>query len=83
MTVGPARLVPVAAEVSGADGNDHEMPEAGLDLLVAAGAQVRLDGLERLDGADLDRVPTVRPYRGIRTHNSRAATTMKAAASIR
>jgi hypothetical protein len=70
--------VPVATEVRGV-GRDHdEVPDPGPDVLMAAGADVGLHRLERLDTADLDR-PV---QRGISAHSSSPATTASAVATI-
>jgi hypothetical protein len=52
----PARGVPVAAQVGGVEGDDHEVADAFGDVLVAAGAEVGLARLEGLDPTDLDSV---------------------------
>ncbi len=72
----------MAPEIGGADGDHHEMPEAGFDVLITPGAQVGLRRLKRLDHADLGLMPALGVYRGIRTHSMRATTTTNAAISI-
>jgi hypothetical protein len=69
-------MVPVAAEVHGVDGDDHHMAHAWGDLLLAAGAQIGLGGLERLDPPDLDLV-----QRGMVAHSTASATTTNATAT--
>lgn len=59
------------AEVWLGEGNDDEMAGPGRDLLVAAGAEVGLAGLVRLDPPDL--------YLGISAHRRSTATTANAA----
>lgn len=46
--------MPVAAEVHRSDGYDHKMAEPRRNVLVAAWAQVGLEGLVGLDAAHLD-----------------------------
>jgi len=45
--------VPVSPQVGSQFGDDHEVTNPGPDVLVAAGAEVGLDGLVRLDGTHL------------------------------
>jgi len=74
--------MPVAAQVGGVERNDHDVADPDGNVLVAAGAEVRLRGLVRMDPPDLDCVlPSVAGQRGIRAHNSRRATTRNAAAT--
>src|SRR5690606_54730 len=54
VAVRPAGPVPVAAQVGRVDGHGHHVPGARGDVAVAAGAEVRLGGLVRLDEAGLD-----------------------------
>jgi hypothetical protein len=75
----PARVVPVTSQVGGLEGDDDEVTEPDGDVLVAAGAQVGLAGLEGLDPPDLDRF--VVGQRIPAAHNTRSATTAKAAAT--
>jgi hypothetical protein len=70
--------MPVAPEIGRIGGNDHEMPSPGPDLLHAAGAQVGLVGLERVDQTDLDGSA----QRGINAHSRITAITRKAAITI-
>jgi hypothetical protein len=46
--------MPVAPKIWGVGRHDHQMPGARPDFLQAAGTQVGLDGLKRMDQADLD-----------------------------
>lgn len=46
--------MPVASQVRGIEGDHHHMPCSLWDVAVAAGAQVGLRGLIRLNGSDLD-----------------------------
>jgi hypothetical protein len=73
----PTCAVPVPAQVGRLVGDDHQMADADIDLLVAAGAEVALRRLERMNHPDLDVVA----YRGIRAHNNSAAVTANAATS--
>ena len=73
----PTGAVPVPAEVGRVVGNHHHVADTDVDLLVAAGAQVALRRLERMDHPNLDVVA----YRGIRAHKSSAAVTANAATS--
>lgn len=68
----------MAPELGLVDGHDHEVAHPLGDLLVAAGAEVGLAGLERVDPPDLD-LPLV--YLGIRAHSRRPIVTAKAAAT--
>lgn len=43
----------MATKVRRADGYNHHVGRAGKDVLLAAGAEVGLDGLEGMDPADL------------------------------
>jgi enoyl-CoA hydratase/carnithine racemase len=49
----PARPVPVPAAAYVGDGHHYHVAEARGDLMLAAGAQISLAGLERVDEADL------------------------------
>jgi len=69
-------VVPVAAEIHRIERDDDEVPDARGDLLLAAGAEVGLGGLERLDAPNLDLV-----QRGMIAHNRMSATTTNAAAT--
>ena len=73
--MGPAGVVPVAAEVRGLEGHDDQVARARFDPLVAAGAEVALHRLERLDAPDLYLGPSPA------AHKRRSATTTKAAAT--
>ena len=68
--------MPVPAQVGGVVGDDDEVADAGLDDLVAAGTQVALGGLVRLDPPDVDLV-----YLGNAAHNTRRAMTARPAAT--
>jgi hypothetical protein len=68
-------VVPVPAQVGRPEGDDDEVPRAGLDPLVAARAEVALHRLVGLDPPDLD------VYLGIRAHRRSAAVTARAAAT--
>jgi hypothetical protein len=46
--------MPVPAQVRGFPGDNHKVSRPGQDLLVAAGANVRLAGLRGADAAELD-----------------------------
>ncbi len=70
--------MPVAPEVRSFGRDHHEVPHPGPDVLMAAGADVGLQRLERLDTTDLDR-PV---QRGISAHSSKPATTANAVATI-
>ena len=50
----PAGGMPVPAQVRGFPGDNHKVSRPGQDLLVAAGANVRLAGLRAADAAELD-----------------------------
>jgi hypothetical protein len=67
----------MTAQVGFVKGHHDEMADADGDVLIAAGAQVRLGRLVRVDPADLD----VLAQRGISAHNKQTATTRKAAAT--
>jgi hypothetical protein len=69
-------VVPVTPEVHRVERNDDQVPDAGRDLLLAAGAEVGLGGLKGLDPSDLDLV-----QRGIIAHSRTSATTTNAAAT--
>ena len=71
-------MVPVAPEVGLGDGHHDEVAHALRDLLVAAGAEVRLGRLKGVDPPDLD-LRLV--YLGIRAHSRRPIVTAKAAAT--
>jgi hypothetical protein len=77
VAVTPARVVPVAAQVGLLERDGHQMADALVDLLVAAGAEVALGRLVRMDPADLELVL----YRGIRAHRRSRATIRNAAAT--
>ena len=81
MPVLPARLVPMPPQVGRVVGDDDEVPDAGLDDVVAPGADVLLHRLVGLHDRHLD--VGLLTYLGIRAHANRTATTTKAAASIR
>lgn len=51
--------MPVPAQIRLEARHDHHMAEARPDLLLAAGAQIGLPGLKRLDPADLHVVGVV------------------------
>jgi hypothetical protein len=70
--------MPVAAQVGRLGGHDDEMPRARPDVLEAAGAEVGLAGLKRVDEADLVR----RVQRGIRAQSRIPAITAKATTTI-
>lgn len=46
-------------------GEHHHVPRPGVDLLVAARTGVTLDGLERVNPVDLDRLATISRHRAI------------------
>jgi hypothetical protein len=68
----------MSAEIGGIGRHDDEMPEAGSDVLLAPGADVGLEGLERVDAANLHR-PV---QRGINAHSNSPAMTATAAATM-
>jgi hypothetical protein len=68
----------MAAKVRGTVRHHNHMSGSRCDLLLAARAQVGLDGLIRLDATDLRRTL----QRGINAHNSIPATTATANATI-
>jgi hypothetical protein len=65
--------VPVPSEIGSVERDDDHVPEARDDVLVAAGTQVGLGRLERVDPPDL--------YLGISAHTRRASVMAKAAAT--
>lgn len=75
MAVGPASVMPVAAQLRGLLGHDDQMADARRDVLVAARAEIRLARLIGLDAADLDRPVG---HLGINAHRRSTATTAKA-----
>jgi hypothetical protein len=74
-------MVPVASQVGRFMRHDDHVAHADADLLVAAGAEVRLAGLVGLHAPDLDVVAAA--HRGSSAHRRSAATTAKAAATMR
>ena len=60
--VGPAAQVPVPSPVGVVLGHGDDVAHPGLDVVLAAGAQVALHRLERMDAPHLDLV--VGPHRG-------------------
>lgn len=58
--------MPVTSKVGFEAGNGHDVADAGLDGLVAAGALVLLESLERLDATHLDGV--VVPHSVVKDH---------------
>ena len=70
--------MPMAAQVGRVGGHDDEMPRAGPDVLEAAGAEVGLAGLKRMDEADF-----LRPVqRGIKAQSRIPAITAKATTTM-
>jgi len=51
--MGPARVVPVAAQLGSGPRHDDQVAQALCDVLIAARAEVRLPGLVGLDLPDL------------------------------
>lgn len=74
----PAGVVPVATQVRRLGRNHHDVADPWADVLLATGADVGLQGLERLNPADLDRSA----QRGINAHSNSPATTATAAATM-
>lgn len=70
--------MPVAAKVGRLGRHHHNVAQPRKDVLLAAGTDVGLLGLEGLDAPDLDRSV----QRGISAHNNSPATTTTAAATI-
>ncbi len=70
--------MPMAAQVGSVGGHDDEMPRARPDVLEAAGAEVGLAGLKRMDEADFLR----RVQRGIKAHSRIPAITAKATTTM-
>jgi hypothetical protein len=68
----------MATQVWGVGRDDHQVPGAWPDVLLATRAHVGLQGLERLYPPDLDRTA----QRGISAHSSSPATTATAAATM-
>jgi len=68
----------VSTQIGSIGRHDDHMAGPGWNLLLAPGADVSLDRLERLDPADLDRAN----QRGINAHNSNPATIRPANATI-
>lgn len=68
--------MPVPAKIGRVERDDDHVPDTDADVVVAAGAVIRLQRLVRLDSPYLD------AYLGIRTHSRRMATTTNAAATI-
>jgi hypothetical protein len=66
-------VVPVSAQIGFLFRDDDQMADAGGDVLVAPGTEVRLGRLEWMDDPG--------GYLGIRAHKMRAAATMNAAAT--
>lgn len=66
----------MAAQVGCLDGDDHDVADPDVDVVVAPRAQVGLAGLVGLDPADLDLV-----YLGIRAHSTSTTTTATDAAT--
>ena len=70
--------MPVAPPFRIVSRDDDEVADAFADLLVAAGAEVRLAGLERMDAPDID---VLCGYLGISAHSTRAIVIANAAAT--
>lgn len=68
--------MPVPAQVGSVERNDHQVHGAREDVLVAAGAEVGLEGLVGLDPADLD-------LYGLNAHSRSNSVTARAAARKR
>ena len=79
----PTARVPVPAKVGRVERHDNFVPEPRLDLVVAAGAPVGLDGLVRLHVPDLDGVAVrVRRDHEKKAQPSRIAMTTNAVTTI-
>ena len=65
--------MPVPAQVGIVEGHHHDVADPEPDLVVAAGAEVGLGGLVRMDAPYL--------YRGISAHRISASATAKAAST--
>jgi hypothetical protein len=74
MAVLPARPVPVPAFAWVAAGHDDEVGRPGLDVAVATGAPVALQGLVGLDASYFDRVGVVIGH-ARRAHSTRPSAT--------
>jgi len=71
--------VPVPAQIGVVHWHNHQVTEAGHDVLVTAGAEVVLGRLEGVDAANLEVL--VRTYLGIRAHSTRSNVIATAAAT--
>lgn len=75
--------MPVTSKVGCLPRDNHHVTGLRRDLLLAAGAQIRLARLERLDAPDLDVAEVGIDQRGISAHSSSPATTANESATIR